>query len=109
MRTQTEDRQLTRDQYLRNNLLVFASFEICAGMNGVFACPSCWGEQRVQPVGVGPLIGIWDVLSTCRLLTFSGVHHSLFDLRALTLHYLSDPLLFRSHRLNLSHTQYILH
>src|SRR4029077_19131773 len=58
MRPQAEDGQLACDQHLRSNLLVFASFKVCAGVNVVSAGPAGWGEQGVQAIGISPLIGI---------------------------------------------------
>ena len=70
MRTQAKDGQFARDQHLRCNLLVFTSFEIRAGMNGVLARPACRSEQRIQAIGVGPLVGIRNYLAARRLLVF---------------------------------------
>ena len=52
MRAQAEDRQLTGDQHLGHNLLIFAAFEIRARMDAVSAGPAGWSEQRVQTIGV---------------------------------------------------------
>src|ERR1700756_1798884 len=41
MRTEGEDCQFTRDQDLCRNLLILASFEIGARVNGVLARPPC--------------------------------------------------------------------
>jgi hypothetical protein len=80
MRTQAKDRQLTSDQHLRYDLLVCTSFEIRTGMNGVFPGPARWGEKRIQPIRIGPLIRIRHNLATGRLLSFGGVYHPPFNL-----------------------------
>ena len=50
--TNAEDGEFTRHKDFRDNLLVFAAFKVCAGMNGVFAGPARGSEQRVQTICV---------------------------------------------------------
>jgi hypothetical protein len=69
MRAHAEDRELTRDQHFRDNYLAAASLEIGAGMNRVLARPACWHKLCVQPIGVGPLVGIWNYSAASRLQT----------------------------------------
>jgi hypothetical protein len=49
-------------------------------MNGVFPGPARWGEKRIQPIRIGPLIRIRHNLATGRLLSFGGVYHPPFNL-----------------------------
>src|SRR5260370_11368587 len=56
-------------------------------MNGVLARPARRGKECVQPIGIRPLVGIWDYLPTWRLLTFRGVHHSPVNLRGIKGHF----------------------
>jgi len=72
MRAQAEDRQLTGDQHLAHNLLVFAAFEIRAGVYGVLARPASRGEQGIQTIRVGPLICMGDDLATRFVLARIG-------------------------------------
>ncbi len=83
MRAQAEDGQLTGDQHFCSDLLVFASFETRTGMNRVLACPACRREQRIQSVGVGPLVGVRNHLPPCRLPILRGVHHAPLNLRGI--------------------------
>ena len=41
------------------------ALEIRAGMNGVSAGPAGRSEQRVQAIGVGPLVSVRDHLPAC--------------------------------------------
>jgi hypothetical protein len=79
MRAHAEDCELTGDQHFRDNLLVFASFEIGAGMNGVLARPACRGKQRVQAIGVGSLVGVRDL---CLATILSGFEMNSIGMRS---------------------------
>src|SRR5581483_8861647 len=77
MQSQAEDGQFARDQHFGNNFLIFASLEIGAGVNGVSPCPSRRRKDRVQSVGVGTLVCIWNDLSASLLLI--GIGDSPFN------------------------------
>jgi len=87
MRPQPEDGKVACHQHFRSNLLVFASFKVCAGMNGVFARPAYGGKQCIQAICVGPLVGVWNNLAARRLLVLCGIHHAPFDLGGIKRHF----------------------
>jgi len=87
MRAQPEDGQLTGNEHFGHNLLVLAPFEVRAGMNRISPGPARRREQRIQAVGVCPLVGVWDYLAAGRLLTLGCTCDSPLDERGMKRHF----------------------
>ena|SRR5215472_19135350 len=80
MRAQTEDRQLTRHEYLCYCLLVRTPLEVGAGMDSILPGPAGGSEQRIEAIRIGSGISIRDNLSP-EFSGLGGVGHPPFDHR----------------------------